>query len=61
MATKSFLKNVHLHGRKQMENFIKALESSKESHPKQVIMSRQVKDMTPDEMRKIFSKEMVSK
>ena len=56
MATKSFLKNVHLHGRKQMENFIKALESSKESQPKQVIMSRQVKDMTPDEMRKYFQK-----
>lgn len=56
MATKSFLKNVHLHRRKQTENFIKALESSKESQPKQVIMSRQVKDMTPDEMRKYFQK-----
>ena len=60
MATKSFLKDVHINGKKQAYDFIRALETSKQKPEKTVIMSRSVSDMTVDEMHKLFEQKRTS-
>ena len=54
MATTSFLKNVNLKGRKQCQAFIRALEKSSLSSPKQVIYSKTVSDMDSAQILKVF-------
>lgn len=54
MATSSFLKTINLQGRKQSQDFIKALEKSKEKREKEVRMSRPASDMSREEIRKLF-------
>ena len=51
MATKSFFKNVHVKGRKQTQEFILALERSKQKPAKDVQMSKAVSEMTAEEMK----------
>lgn len=55
MATSSFLKDVRLKSKKQAQNLIRALETSQAKPEKQVVFSRPVSDMSPDEIRKTFS------
>lgn len=57
MATKSFLKTVSLRGEKQCKDFIRALEKSKSTQEKEVILSRPASDMSREEIRKIFKAE----
>ncbi len=57
MATKSFLKNVSLRGEKQCKDFILALEKSRSTKEKEVILSRPASDMTREEIRHIFKTE----
>lgn len=54
MATYSFLKDINLRGRKQSQDFIRALERSREKKEKEVKLSRPVSDMSREEIRKIF-------
>lgn len=54
MATNSFLKTINLQGRKQSQEFIRALEKSKEKGEKEVRISRPVSDMSREEIRKLF-------
>lgn len=54
VATKSFLKSVNLHGKKQCEGFIKALESSQSAPRKNVVYSKTVSDMSREQIQKIF-------
>lgn len=54
MATKSFLKNVNLRDAKQCQSFIKALEKSESKEPKKVEVSTRARDLTKEQIRKIF-------
>lgn len=57
MATKSFLKNINLRGENQSKAFIRALERSKDTKEKDVILSRPASDMSREEIRKVFKPE----
>lgn len=57
MATKSFLKNINLRGETQSKAFIRALERSKVTKEKEVILSRPASDMSREEIRQIFRPE----
>ena len=59
MATKSFLKNVRLHGEKDCKKFIRALEKSKDTKSKEVQLSRPASEMSREEIRNIFNVENV--
>lgn len=54
MATKSFLKNVSLRDAKQCQSFIKALEHSKAKETKQADVSIPARDLTKEQIGKIF-------
>lgn len=54
MATKSFLKNVSLHGTKECQNFIRALEKSERQTKERKEMSTPVHEMTREQIRKVF-------
>lgn len=54
MATKSFLKTVHLRGAKQCQNFIKALESSQSKQIIPATTTRKASDMSKEQIQKIF-------
>ena len=56
MATKSFLKNVSLRGKKECQNFIRALERSDESHKQTYPIDEQAtaRDMDKETIRKMF-------
>ena len=62
MATKSFLKNVRLHGRKESQAFSRALERSEEALTVQADPSTpRAKDMDKEAIRKIFGGKSDSK
>ena len=59
MATKSFLKTVNLHGRKQCQDFIRAVEQSQHARVEQTscitdLRFVKARDLTPEQIRKIF-------
>lgn len=59
MATKSFLKTVNLRGKRQCQDFIRAVERSQQAQaeqPRFTTDSRPAKarDLTPEQIRKIF-------
>ena len=57
MATKSFLKNVNLHGRRECQDFIRALERSDETPAPAMPTEESIKvhNMSKDVIRKVFS------
>ena len=56
MATKSFLKNVNLHGRRECQSFIRALERSDQTPRRETPADRAVSasDMDKETIRKVF-------
>lgn len=54
MATKSFLKDVSLRDKRQCQAFIRALEKSQSKEPKEVNISTRSRDLTKEQIRKIF-------
>ncbi len=54
MATKSFLKNVNLRGKKQSQAFVRAAAVAQTRKAQQVAYSRRVSDMDQQQIRKIF-------
>ena len=57
MATKSFQKSINIHGEKKSKAFIRAIERSKNTKEKNVILSQPTSDMTREEIRRAFSQE----
>ena len=58
MATKSFLKSVNLHGKRDCQNFIRALEKSESPvHSKVEHNHVQVRNMDRENIRKMFGAE----
>lgn len=59
MATKSFLKNVNLHGRRECQDFIRALERSDETPGRAMTKDSELKahDMSKDVIRRVFVEE----
>jgi hypothetical protein len=59
MATKSFVKNVNLHGKKECQAFIRALERSDSVSDHSYPIDEQVpaKDMSKDVIQKMFCAE----
>ena len=57
MATKSFLKNVNLHGRRECQDFIRALERSDETSAPVMPTDESSKahNMNKDVIRRVFS------
>lgn len=61
MATKSFLKNVTLHGRKECQSFVRALERSDNPQQRSYPIDDQVQvhDMDRETIRKMFTVEEI--
>lgn len=59
MATKSFLKNVNLHGRRECQDFIRALERSDEMPGRVAPTDEGLKahEMSKDVIRKMFAED----
>lgn len=62
MATKTFLKNVTLHSRRECQNFIKALEMSDNTPDRRADDKNHniAKDMTKEQIRKIFAPDSIT-
>jgi len=56
MATSSILRNVNIKGKKQCENFIRALESSAAAPKKDVVYSKPVGRLNKEQISQIFGK-----
>lgn len=54
MATKSFLKAVHLKGQKQSRDFIRALEKSSSMPIRENTAIEKARDLTQEQIKKIF-------
>lgn len=63
MATKSFLKTVNLQGRRQCQDFIRAVERSQQHSTEKLRHTTdsepiKARDLAPEQIRKIFHEKM---
>ena len=56
MATKSFLKNVNIKGKKNVRCLVDALEKSEKFQSEPVVMSRPVRELRGDELHGFLEK-----
>ncbi len=54
MATKSFLKNVNIHGTQQIKKFVDALEKAENIKGKEVNLNRGFQKVRQQDIKKIF-------
>ena len=55
MATRSIMTSVNIRGQRQVQKFVGALEKAKATRGKQVELSRELKVVSDEELRKISS------
>lgn len=54
MATKSFLKNVDIRGKRSCHRFISALENAQNKSGNEVVISKRVHVVNKDDIKKFF-------
>lgn len=54
MATKSIYKSIHLKNRALCRGLVNALESAQNKKSKEVVMTKKVREVKGDELKKLF-------
>lgn len=54
MATKSILKNITIKDKAYCRSFVSALENSQYKHSKQVTTDKKIRDLSREEIKKVF-------